>query len=314
MKEIYLAAGCFWGAEQYFSSIYGVADTEVGYANGQCANPSYEQVCREGTGHAETVKVAYDESKVSLAFLLELFYEAIDPTAVNRQGGDVGRQYRTGIYYTDPADLPVIQASLAALAARLTNPMAIEAEPLQGFWPAEEYHQKYLEKNPGGYCHIGPAQFRRAAAARMPPPARPGREELQKKLTPLQYEVTQNAATEPPFQNEFWDDHRRGLYVDIITGEPLFVSADKFDSGCGWPSFSRPVKRDALVEKTDRSHGIERTEVRGAASDAHLGHVFTDGPRKQGGLRYCINSAALRFVPEEQMEAEGYGEWLQLVK
>ncbi|NLW78243.1 MAG: peptide-methionine (S)-S-oxide reductase MsrA [Ruminococcaceae bacterium] len=169
MQTIYLAGGCFWGAQKYLDAIPGVLHTEVGYANGKTANPTYEQVCREGTDHAEAVKVDYDPQVAPLPFLLEVFYDAIDPTTVNRQGGDVGRQYRTGIYTTSPADLPVIEASLKALAAKLGKPVAVEAAPLDNYYTAEEYHQKYLDKNPGGYCHIGPAQFARAAAARYAP-------------------------------------------------------------------------------------------------------------------------------------------------
>lgn len=316
MAEIYLAGGCFWGMEKYLASIRGVTATEVGYANGHTANPTYEEVCSHTTGHAETVRVVYDPSVVGLDFLLSLYEEAIDPVAVNRQGGDTGPQYRTGVYYTNEADRPVIEQSLARLQNRHREPIAVEVRPLENFYPAEGYHQKYLDKNPGGYCHIGRAQFERAARAVVDPSAyrKPDVRMLRGKLSPEQFAVTQQNATEPPFKGEFWDSHRQGIYVDVTTGEPLFVSTDKFDSGCGWPSFSKPIDPGVLREQTDRSHGMKRTEVRSRVGDAHLGHVFDDGPRELGGLRYCINSAALRFVPREDMAREGYGHLLPFVR
>jgi peptide methionine sulfoxide reductase msrA/msrB len=316
MSEIYLAGGCFWGAEKYIASIHGVLETQVGYANGTTENPAYEDVCLRNTGHAETVRAVYDPKNLPLDFLLSLFYEAIDPTSVNRQGNDRGAQYRTGIYYTDEKDLPVIQKSLIGLQQKLDKPVAVEVKPLENFYPAEEYHQKYLDKNPGGYCHIGRDKFKKAASAVVNPVQykRPDKEVLRAGLTPLQYEVTQNNATEPPFKNEFWDQYKPGIYVDITTGEPLFLSSDKFESGCGWPSFSKPIDPDVVREKIDLSHGMVRTEVKSRAGDAHLGHVFTDGPKVKGGLRYCINSAALRFIPKEEMVREGYGYLLGLVE
>lgn len=316
MAEIYLAGGCFWGAEKYIASVRGVLDTQVGYANGTTTNPTYEDVCRRNTGHAETVKVVYDPAVVPLGFLLSLYYEAIDPTSVNRQGNDRGIQYRTGIYFTDEKDLPVIRQSIEGLQQKLDKPVAIEVVPLEHFYPAEEYHQKYLDKNPGGYCHIGRDKFKKASSAIVNPALYqlPDKAALRAALTPAQYEVTQQSATEPPFKNEFWDQHKIGLYVDITTGEPLFTSTDKFDSGCGWPSFSKPIDPNVVREKSDLTHGMVRTEVRSRAGDAHLGHVFTDGPRDKGGLRYCINSAALRFIPKEDMDREGYGYLIDLVE
>ncbi len=316
MAEIYLAGGCFWGMEKYVASVRGVMETAVGYANGKTENPTYEEVCRRDTGHAETVRVAYDPAIVPLEFLLALYFEAIDPTAVNRQGNDVGTQYRTGIYYTDGGDLPVIQRAVGELQERCERPVAVEVAPLENFYPAEEYHQKYLDKNPDGYCHIPPAKFKKAAEARVNPAAYPAKdpEILRGALTPLQYEVTQHSATEPPFRNEFHSLFRPGIYVDVTTGEPLFSSGDKFESGCGWPSFSRPVDPNVVREKRDLTHGMVRTEVRSRAGNAHLGHVFPDGPREKGGLRYCINSASLRFIPKEEMEKEGYGHLLDAVE
>lgn len=316
MAEIYLAGGCFWGMEKYLASVPGVESTQVGYANGRTEHPTYEEVCRNNTGHAETVKVVYDPRVLPLAFLLNLFYDAIDPTSLNRQGGDVGTQYRTGIYYADEDDRPLIERSLADLQKHYQKPLEIELKPLDQFYPAEDYHQSYLDKNPGGYCHIGADKFRKARCAVAVRPENyqaPDPESLRRTLTETQYRVTQENATEPPFQNAFWDHFRQGIYVDITTGEPLFVSADQFESGCGWPSFSKPISPEVVQEKTDRSFGMQRTEVRSRVGNAHLGHIFEDGPRESGGLRYCINSAALRFISKEEMEREGYGYLLKLL-
>ena len=316
MAEIYLAGGCFWGMEKYIASVRGVVSTAVGYANGKTENPTYEQVCHNGTGHAETVKVVYDPLIVSTDFLLELYYSAIDPTSVNRQGGDAGTQYRTGIYYIDEADFEIIKQSILKLQKRFEKPIAIEVKTLENFYLAEDYHQKYLDKNPGGYCHIKPEKFEKAAKAVVNPAnyAAPDTETLQKNLNEMQFAVTQQSATEPPFHNEFYDQYRPGIYVDITSGEPLFSSSDKFESGCGWPAFSKPIDLGVVREKSDNTLGRERTEVRSRVGDAHLGHVFTDGPKEKGGLRYCINSASLRFVPKENMEKEGYGYLIELVK
>lgn len=316
MSEIYLAGGCFWGTEKYIASIRGVQSTQVGYANGKTVNPTYEEVCNQNTGHAEAVRVIYDPGVIPLEFLLELYYESIDPVSINRQGGDSGMQYRTGIYYVNEAYLPLIEHSISQLQKRYDKPVAIEVEPLDNFSPAEEYHQKYLDKNPGGYCHIRKDKFEKAAKALVNPAVykAPNDDRLRKTLTPMQYEVTQNNATEPPFKNEFFNTFQSGIYVDITTGEPLFASSDKFESGCGWPSFSKPIDPSVIRERKDTSHGMIRTEVRSRAGNAHLGHVFNDGPKELGGVRYCINSASLRFIPEEEMESEGYGYLLELIR
>lgn len=315
LAEIYLAGGCFWGTEHFLKQIRGVIETQVGFANGSTLCPSYEDVCRNGTGHAETVRVVYDKAVAPLWFILDLFFKTIDPTSMNRQGGDVGVQYRTGIYYTDNADLTVIKGSVAQLEKRLETAASIEVLPLENFYPAEDYHQAYLDNNPSGYCHINSALFELAKNAKpVPRFSKPDDATLKATLTPLQYEVTQNAATESPFANEYWDKFEDGIYVDITTGEPLFVSTDKFESGCGWPSFSRPIDSALLDERADKTHGMVRTEVKSASGSAHLGHVFEDGPRESGGLRYCINSASLKFVPQIRMEAEGYGAWTYLLE
>lgn len=311
MKEIYFAGGCFWGTEKFFSLVRGVAETEAGYANSAVPHPDYREVCTERTEAAETVRVVYDPAKISLRRLVELYLLTIDPTTVNRQGNDTGTQYRTGIYYTDPADLSAIERATASCRAACGGRFAVEISPLENFYKAEEYHQNYLGKNPGGYCHLDRGLF---AIARAADPARASKAELQRRLTARQYAVTQEDMTEPPFENEYWNEHRPGIYVDVVSGEPLFASSSKFDSGCGWPSFSRPIDAAALLERRDLSHGMERTEVRSAGSDAHLGHVFADGPRASGGLRYCINSASLRFVPLEDMAREGYGDYVRYVE
>lgn len=309
MKKIYLAGGCFWGLEKYMSLTLGVTDTEVGYANGNTENPTYEQVCTGDTGHAETVEVTYDPHKVSLRFLLRMFFDAIDPVAVDRQGNDVGKQYRSGIYYTDPEDLAVIESEITTLETKLGRKSAVEVAKLSLYCPAEEYHQKYLDKHPGGYCHIGPAKMEKAAKTVVDPSryARPDISELKAVLSDESYRVTMHNATEKPFTGEYSDYYQEGIYVDITTGEPLFSSLDKFDAGCGWPSFSKPIDPDVIREKEDLSLFIKRTETRSRVGDAHLGHVFEDGPKERGGLRYCINSAALRFIPLESMDQEGYG-------
>lgn len=316
MSEIYLAGGCFWGLEEYIGAIRGVQSTQIGYANGSTKHPTYDEVCTENTGHVETVKVDYNSEKLPLDFLLNMFFDVIDPTTLNRQGADSGSQYRTGIYYTQTEDLDVIQEAIVKLQKRYDKPIVIEVKPLDNYMLAEEYHQKYLQKNPGGYCHIGAEKIEKASNAIINPTkfTLPPQESLKEKLSKTQFEVTQNSGTERPFENEYWDHYKQGIYVDVTTGEPLFTSNAKFESGCGWPSFSKPIDPFVVKEKTDDSHGMVRTEVRSRVGNAHMGHIFDDGPQESGGLRYCINSASLRFVPKEEMEQEGYGYLLRLVK
>ena len=311
MAEIYLAGGCFWGLEEYFSRIEGVKKTTVGYANGQVESTNYQLIHQ--TDHAETVHLIYDEKRISLREILLYYFRVIDPLSVNKQGNDVGRQYRTGVYYTDEGDKAVIEQVFAEQEKQLGQKIAVELEPLRHYVLAEDYHQDYLKKNPGGYCHINvndayqplvdPGQYEKPTDA-----------ELKEQLTQEQYQVTQHSATERPFHNAYNATFEEGIYVDVTTGEPLFFAGDKFESGCGWPSFSRPIAREVLKYYEDKSHGMERIEVRSRSGNAHLGHVFADGPESAGGLRYCINSAALRFIPKEKMEAEGYAYLLQYMK
>lgn len=318
VETIVLAGGCFWGTEAYLERVTGVAKTKVVYANGDPSyeSVSYEEVCSGRTGFAEAVEVDYDPTILSLEKLLEAFFDTIDPTLKNRQGNDVGSQYRTGIYYLNERQRETIERFIESKQDEYTRPIVTEVEPLRNVFPAEDYHQKYLDKNPGGYCHVSfdslvahqePASEPRTAFTV------PSDEELKLRLSELQYNVTQRDYTEPPYRNEYDDVFKPGIYVDVVSLEPLFVSSDKFDSGCGWPAFSRPIDPDLLVEIRDESHGMVRTEVRSKLADSHLGHVFKDGPIEAGGLRYCINSASLRFIPVEEMEAEGYAEWIDLV-
>lgn len=311
---IYFAGGCFWGTQHFFSLVAGVTSTTAGYANSVVPDPAYRQVCTGETGAAETVRVTYDADVISLPELLELYYTTVDPYSLNRQGGDSGTQYRTGIFTVDEADLRVVEDFLADKQRRSSAPIRIEAALLTNFYPAEDYHQDYLANTPGGYCHISPAEMKLAREyVPLRLRGRQGTDARLSHLTPVQYAVTQESATEPPFRNEYFNEFRPGIYVDIVTGEPLFLSSDKFHSGCGWPAFSRPISPELLRELEDHSHGMDRTEVRASGSGSHLGHVFTDGPWESGGLRYCINSAALRFVPLAEMESQGYGAFIPLV-
>lgn len=305
--EIYLAAGCFWGTEAYFKLVPGVLDTEVGYANGASDQTSYHELAQ--TGHAETLKITYDAHKLHLAELLERYYRIIDPFSVNRQGNDIGTQYRTGIYYTDEASRAIVQESLANFEDLQDQKTAIELEPLEHFVKAEDYHQDYLDKNPAGYCHIN--------VQTALDPLFPGKDlasdaELEKTLDPTAYKVARQHGTEAPFSSPLDQEFGPGIYVDKATGQPLFSSADKFDGGCGWPSFTMPITTDVINYYQDTSYGMTRTEVR-AKNTNHLGHVFEDGPKDDGALRYCINGAILRFVPLEDMKAEGYGALIPFV-
>lgn len=311
-KTIYLAGGCFWGTAHLFSLVPGVKSTTAGYANSIIKSPTYQQVCSGETGAAETVRVVYDDTDVSLTDLLTLYFKSIDPVSVNRQGGDIGTQYRTGIYYTDEQDIQVIEAQIATIQRRHKSPLAVEFKPLENFFPAEEYHQDYLYKNPNGYCHIDPSLFKEARE--MSRKNLSDKKQLRQRLTQLQWEVTQNGATERPYVNEYDKEFRKGIYVDITDGTPLFISSDKYDSGCGWPAFTRPIDNNLVSEHLDTSYGRVRTEVRSAESGAHLGHVFNDGPIEKGGLRYCINSASLRFIPIDKMKEEGYEKYIPLIR
>ena len=304
LHEIYLAGGCFWGVEEYFSRVPGVTDAVSGYANGRGETTKYELINQ--TGHAETVHVTYDAKQISLKEILLHYFRIINSTSKNKQGNDVGTQYRTGVYYTDDKDLEVINQVFDEVAKKYDQPLAVEKEPLKNFVVAEDYHQDYLKKNPGGYCHIDVRDAEKPLidAANY---EKPSQAVLRENLSEESYRVTQEAATEAPFRNAYDQTFEEGIYVDITTGEPLFFAKDKFASGCGWPSFSRPISKELIHYYKDLSHGMERIEVRSRSGNAHLGHVFTDGPQELGGLRYCINSASLRFIAKNEMEEAGYG-------
>ncbi len=311
---IYLAGGCFWGMEALMQSIPGVTEVQSGYANGSGeAEANYADVCTGDTGFRETVRVAYDPQKVSLDALLLAYFYVIDPTVKNQQGNDKGTQYQTGVYYTNDKAKETVER-IAKLERDRREKFFVEIGPLKNFYLAEEYHQDYLEKNPMGYCHIPKDEIELFSNLHIDPGdyQKPAQESIRDKLTKEQYRVTQESGTERPFENEFWDQFEKGIYVDVVTGEPLFSSTDKFESGCGWPAFSKPIEGPAVEEFPDDSHGMHRVEVRSRAGNSHLGHVFSDDPESPNGVRYCINSASLRFVPYGKMEEEGYGYLLYL--
>ena len=318
VKEIHLAGGCFWGLEAYMQKLNGVEDAISGYANGKTENPTYRDL--HTSGHAETVKVIYKPEIITLEDLLTHYLRVVNPVSVNKQGNDVGTQYRSGIYYTDNNDKKVIDNILKKEQTKHDKPIAIEVLPLKHFFEAEEYHQDYLEKNPGGYCHIdlslaekplSPDEEPVIDATKYP---RPSDAELKKTLTDIQYKVAVQNKTEYAFSNEYWDNFDKGIYVDITTKEPLFTSTDKFESGCGWPSFAKPIAKDVVKYTEDRSFNMIRTEVRSRSGDIHLGHVFDDGPKELGGKRYCINSASIEFIPYAEMDKRGYSYLKYLIK
>lgn len=305
LKDIYLAGGCFWGLEAYMARVYGVYDVTSGYANGKTENPVYEDLLYNNSGHAETVHVQYDPDRVSLDQLLGYYFRVIDPTSIDKQGNDVGDQYRTGIYYTDLSELKTVKAFIETKQKLFKKTIAVEVEPLKQYTLAEEYHQDYLEKNPNGYCHINLYDVEQIIIDPLKYP-KPSDEVLKKQLTAIQYEVTQLNHTEEAFSNEYWDFFEPGIYVDVVTGEPMFSSVDKYDSQCGWPSFTKPISAEVVTYKVDKSYKMTRTEVRSRAGNTHLGHVFNDGPVDKGGKRYCINSVSIKFIPLAEMEKQGY--------
>ncbi len=315
---IYLAGGCFWGVEAFFKKLPGIIDTEVGYANGNTKNPTYEDVCYRGTNHAETVKVTFDTTIISLEDVLNGYFQVVNPISKNKQGNDVGSQYRTGIYYVNENDLPIIESVIKEKQKKYTKRIVTEVLPLYNYYPAETYHQDYLDKNPNGYCHIdlGSADRYGETLKNKQPTLNqlilkqdyqvPSKQELKEKLSDLEYSVTQNGTTEAAFSNRYDSLFKEGIYVDIVSGEPLFSSKDKYDSGCGWPSFTQPITPEVVSEHKDTSYNMVRTEVRSRIAKSHLGHVFKDGPKDKGGLRYCINGVSLRFIPYEDLDKEGY--------
>lgn len=319
------AGGCFRCMEPGYQETPGVIDAIVGYAGGSEPNPTYELVSSGKTKYRETVRVIYDPEQISYGELLDIFRQQIDPTDPGGQFSDRGYQYTTAIFYHDSAQYDQAEAAKLTVerSGMYDKPIVTELVHYTNFYPAEDYHQDFYKHSAETYQQykkwsgredyiedMSQKEEEQTAAADSSFEMDTG--DLTERLTALQYEVTQKKGTEPAFHNEYWDNHTEGIYVDIVSGQPLFISLDKFDSGTGRPSFTKPITTWAVKESIDDSQGMIRTELKSSVAGSHLGHLFEDGPIDKGGLRYCINSASLKFIPKEEMVAAGYGEWLEL--
>ena len=313
--EATFAGGCFWCMVKPFDQLPGIIQVESGYTGGEKANPTYEEVCSEKTGHCEAIRIKFDPDKISYLELLRLYFISIDPTDPGGQFHDRGESYRPVIFYHSKEQEEAIRGYIDHLnkSGEFDAPIAVKVEPAKEFYRAEEYHQDYYKKNPLRYNSYYAGSGRYGFVKESHEKNDKRLKALKAKLNDIQYSVTQENETEPPFSGAYDHNFKDGIYVDVVSGKPLFTSADKYDSGCGWPAFTKPIERHSVYENTDFSHGMKRTEVRSSDADSHLGHVFEDGPKEAGGLRYCINSASLKFIPKEEMEKEGYGEYLKYV-